>query len=124
MKLAAFTAAALVAASSASAMEIGNTGISLGAEAVAEYTVDAGNMTVVLTPELAYTAWGVSLAASTDLSVYNNEFVLMNALDTLPVIDLSATYSIMDNASAYVKSSWDLETMDRGEVTLGVSFSF
>ncbi len=124
MKLAALTAAALLTAGSVSAMEIGNTGVSLGATTVAEYAVNAGRTSIVLTPALAYSNWGVDLAASTDIAVYDNEFVLMNALDALPTIEFSASYDVMDNASAYVKSSWDLDAMEMGEITLGVAFSF
>jgi hypothetical protein len=124
MKLAALTAAALLTAGSVSAMEIGNTGVSLGATTVAEYAVNAGRTSIVLTPALAYSNWGVDLAASADIAVYDNEFVLMNALDALPTIEFSASYDVMDNASAYVKSSWDLDAMEMGEITLGVAFSF
>jgi len=124
MKLAAITTAALLTAGSVSAMEIGNTGVSLGATAVAEYAVNAASMSVVLTPAVAYSAWGVDLAASADIAVYDNEFVLMNALDALPTIDFSASYAVMDNASAYVKTSYDLSTSEMGEITLGVAFSF
>ena len=60
MKFAAFTAAALLAATNAQAFELGTTGISLGLETTAEYNIDAENMTLVTTPELAYNAlWHV-----------------------------------------------------------------
>ena len=124
MKLAAFTTAALLAASAASAAEIGNTGLLLNTNAVAEYTVNAGDMSVVVTPEIGYTNWGFIFAASTDVVVYDNELVLMDAFGSLPVIDLSASYGLNDMATAYVKSSWDLDSMKMGEITLGVSFAF
>lgn len=124
MKLAAITTAALLTAGSVSAMEIGNTGVSLGATAVAEYAVNAASTTVVVTPAVAYSAWGVNLGASADISVYDNEFVLMNALDALPTIDFSASYAVMDNATAYVKTSYDLSASEMGEITLGLAFSF
>lgn len=124
MKLAAFTAAALLAASAASAAEIGNTGLLLNTNAVAEYTVNAGDMSVVVTPEIGYTNWGMIFAASTDVVVYDNELVLMDAFGSLPVIDFSASYDLNGMATAYVKSSWDLDAMDMGEITLGVAFAF
>lgn len=124
MKFVVLTTAALMAASSASAMDLGNTGLTFGGEVVAEHTVDAGDTTVVFTPALGYTLGGVALTASTDLSIYNNDFVIGDTLEVLPVIDFTAEYALRENAVAYFETSYDLEAKARGEMTLGLSFSF
>ena len=84
MKYAALTAAALLTATSIQAAEIGATGISIGASATTEYNVDAENMTLEVTPSMGYELWGTELSVSTDLMIYNDEYVFW---DEHPTID-------------------------------------
>ena len=122
MKFAAITAAALLAsATTIQAAELGETGISLGATTTAEYNVDAENMTVELTPEMGYGLYGMDFTLSTDLMIYNDEFVFM---DTNPTLDFKVGYGIFDNAEVYVETDYNLETETRGDVVIGASFSF
>jgi hypothetical protein len=80
MKNVLLTSAAIVAfASAASAFEIAP-GLSAGADVVAAYTVDAADMTTVVTPILSYGWNNLTLNASTDLSVWNNGWVGMKHL--------------------------------------------
>lgn len=126
MKLLAPAAMAALFASTtlASSFEIGNTGVALNTEVVGEYLVDAENMTVVVTPTLAYTWQGAYVAASTDLTIYNDELVVSDTFNVLPTIDFEAEYNLNANARVYGEVSYDLEAEERSDVTLGVAFSF
>lgn len=122
MKFAAITAAALlVSATSIQAAELGATGISLGATTVAEYNVETENMTLELTPSLGYGLYGADLTLSTDLMVYNDEYVF---LDDNPTIDFKVGYGVWDNSEVYVETGYDLELEDMSDVVVGMSFSF
>ena len=117
-------AVAALFATSASAFEIGSTGVALNTEVVGEYLVDAENMTVVVTPELSYSWDKAVFAASTDLSIYNDGLVVSETLDVLPTVDFSAEYHIGATSYIYGKVSYDLEAEERSDIALGVSFSF
>lgn len=121
MKYAALTAAALLTATSIQAADIGATGISIGASATSEYNIDAENMTLELSPSMGYELWGTDLSVSTDLMIYNDEFVFM---DVNPIIDFKVGYGIMDNAEFYVETGYDLELDDMSDVVVGATFSF
>ena len=122
MKFAAITAAALlVSATSIQAAELGATGISLGATTTAEYNVDAENMTLELTPTVGYGLYGMDLTASTDLMIYNDDFVFM---DTNPTLDFKVAYGVWDGLEVYAETGYDLEKEDRTDIVLGAAFSF
>ena len=121
MKYAALTAAALLTATSIQAAEIGATGISIGASATTEYNVDAENMTLEVTPSMGYELWGTELSVSTDLMIYNDEYVFW---DEHPTIDFKVGYGIWDHAEVYVETGYDLELEDMSDVVLGATFSF
>jgi len=122
MKFAAITAAALlVSATSIQAAELGATGISLGATTTAEYNVDAENMTLELTPTVGYGLYGMDLTASTDLMIYNDDFVFM---DTNPTLDFKVAYGVWDGLEVYAETGYDLEKEDRADIVLGAAFSF
>ena len=123
MRLLATTAAALLLATSVSAMDLGM-GLSLNTEVTAEYKVDAENMTLTSTPELAYTNFGFDFAASTELALYNDEFVIEDTFSTLPTIDFTVERVVMEGMTAYVETSYDLDAGERGEITLGTTFAF
>jgi opacity protein-like surface antigen len=122
MKLAAITAATLLAsATTIQAMDIGSTGISVGAKTVAEYNVDAENMTLEVTPSMTYSLYGTDVKLSSDLMVYNDDFVFM---DVNPILDFKVGYDVWDHAEVYVETGYDLELEDRIDVVVGMSFSF
>jgi hypothetical protein len=127
MKIAAIaTAALLFGASSAQAIDIGNTGINIGAKLDSYYDVDGEHFDSVLTPSLGYAMWGISLSASTDLNVVTADTIVMqDAFDTLPMIDIGASYSILNgSATAYGNIDWDLEASDFSGAKVGLSFAF
>ena len=124
MKIAAIAVAATIAATSASAAELGATGISLGAELDSAYNVDQENMKETLTPTLGYKAWGADFSLSSDLAIYDDEFV---AGDTKPTLDFGAEYGMSVfglNSTAYVETGYDLEEKKMGDVIVGAKFSF
>lgn len=123
MRLLATTAAALLLATSASAMDLGM-GLSLNTEVTAEYAVDAENMTLTSTPELGYTLSGFDFMASTELAIYNDKFVVEDTFSTLPTIDFTVERVVMEGMTAYVETSYDLDAGERGEITLGTTFAF
>ena len=111
----------LASATTIQAAELGTTGISHGATTTAEYNVDVENMTVELTPEMGYGLYGRDFTLSTDLMIYNDEFVFK---DTNPTLDFKFGYGIFDNAEVYVETGYDLEKETRSDVVVGASFSF
>lgn len=127
MKLAAIIATAtILSASAASAMDLGNTGIALGAEIDTYYDYDADGVQSVLSPELAYSNWGTTFTVGTDLSIVSdNTIVAMDAFDA-PVIDLGAEYSngLPLGAKAYGAIDYDVNSNDFSGAKVGVSFSF
>lgn len=127
MKIAAIaTAATIFAATSVHAIDIGNTGVSLGAKVDAYYDVDGEHFDSVLTPSFGYSAWGIDLSASTDLNIVTADtIVFQDAFDTLPVLDLGASYSILNgSATAYGNIDFNLEDSEFTGGKVGVSFAF
>jgi hypothetical protein len=119
------TAAMAAFATSASAWEVGATGISLNNEVVAAYTVDAADMTTVWTPTLSYTFNSVGLSASTDLSVWNNGWVGDDTLDVKPIVDFEADYAVNEVLGFAAKMSYNLEAAaKRSDITLEATFNF
>ena len=127
MKIAAIAAAALITSTAAvSAADIGNTGISIGAELDNRYNVDAEALTVTLTPEVGYSIAGFGLSASTDLLLADNDGLTLNN-DDLPTLDFGAEYGLSMwglGATAYAETGYDFEAEDMSDVEFGVSFKF
>ena len=125
MKNVLLTSAAIVAfASVASAFEIAP-GLSAGADVVAAYTVDAADMTTVVTPILSYGWNNLTLNASTDLSVWNNGWVGNDTVDVKPTLDLELSFMVNPNVELLAETSFDLEANDgRDEVTLSATLNF
>ena len=121
-----FTTAAVAATflpTAANAVDLGN-GLSVGAELDAHWAVDAEALSMTLTPEMGYNAWGNEFTVSTDLDVYKNEDVVIgDAFDSL-VVDFEVTRPWMSNIELYGKTSWDFDAEDRGEISVGATFSF
>jgi len=120
------TSVALILATTAvSAADLGM-GFSAGGKIVSEYTYDAENMNVTLTPEVGYTlAIGrdIDFTMSTDLEIYDDQFVTDAMFDGV-TLDFKASSMMMKSLEAYTKTSYDIENGDRGEITLGLSFVF
>jgi hypothetical protein len=125
MKNVLLTSAAIVAfASAASAFDLGN-GLALGAEVVTAYTVDAKDMTTVVTPALSYSLNTLTATASTDLSVWNNGWVGNDTVDVKPTLDLELSFMVNPNVELLAETSFDLEANDgRDEVTLSATLNF
>ena len=126
MKLTALATASVLALGTAvSAAEIGNTGVSIGAELDNRYNVETEDMTVTLTPKVGYAQWGASFEASTDIVFWNNEFTMNNEVN--PTVDFTAKYSLEllgITSSVYGETVYDLEAEDMSDVEVGVTFSF
>ena len=126
MKIAVIAVAATIAATSVSAADIGNTGISIGAELDNRYNVDAEALTITLTPEIGYNFAGFGLSASTDLLLADNDGLTANK-DKLPTFDFGAEYGMNMwglGATAYAETGYDLEAEDMSDVEVGVKFKF
>lgn len=126
MKLAAIIATAtILSASAASAMDLGNTGIALGAEVDTNYDFDADGIQSVLSPELAYSNWGATFTVGTDFDLVTDDtIVVMDAFDAT-VIDLGAEYALgLPGAKAYGAVNYDVDGNDFSGAKVGVSFAF
>jgi opacity protein-like surface antigen len=124
MKKVLLTSAAIVAfASAASAMDLGN-GFTAGGEVAAAYTVDAGDTTVVLTPEVVYSSGAFTTTASVDISVYENGFTLDDQFKIGQTVDFELTYDVRDNLELMMETSYDFNAGARDEVTLTATYSF
>ena len=121
MKLAIATAAAVLAATSASAIELGIAGLTATTTATAEYNVDAENTTLTLEPEVGYAFAGIDFTAGSEIAIYNDEFVLG---DTMPTLDFKAARQVWDNLELYGEIGYDFETEERTDLTVGASFKF
>lgn len=121
MKLAITTAAALLFATSASAIELGIAGLTATTTATAEYNVDAENMTLTLEPEVGYAFAGMDFTVGSEISIYNDDFVLG---DEMPTLDFKAARQIWDNLELYGEVGFDLEAEERTDLTVGASFKF
>ena len=129
MKLATAIVALMVAGSAANAADLGK-GFTFGGEANLEYNVSNEALGATLTPKLAYTGIDkVELAVETELAlVETGEVVLfdryINEGRTLPTLDLTATYFVSPALEAYAGTSYDLDAKERGDIVVGVTFSF
>lgn len=124
------TAAIALSAVSASAFEIGQSGLAINNTVSVEHNLTSSATVAKASPELVYVpAAGLSLTASTDLFIYNEgEFAIQDTFSKLPTLDLEANYKLLGvtavDANVYIKGSYDLDAMEGGDVTLGVSFAF
>lgn len=114
--------ATTVMAEEASSLSFGN--FDFGGKVEGERNFTQGVTDVTLTPEVSYNGVaGWKLTASTDLTIYNEELLLDTALDNV-VIDLEAAYALDSRTEFTVGTSWDIEAEERGDITVGVSFTF
>ena len=118
------TLAAIIAAAtttSAAAMDLGATGLSLNTEAVGEYNVDTENLLMTIEPTLGYTFASLDLSVGALIPVYDDDIVIG---DNLPTLDFEVSKNLLDGWKVYGEVSYDLEAEDRGDLVIGTSFNF
>ena len=101
-------------------------------EVTAEYSVDAEKTILDYEPEMEIgLAPDWSLDIGTKIPLYDSTAIdSVRIFDTLdegnrPNIDFEVNYGgFADNVELYGKTHWDIDEGERGEVTLGMSFSF
>ena len=122
---------AAMAATTASAMDLGN-GLTLNTEVKAFRMVDAETNNVTVEPELRYTTGALSLYGSSLITAYEtdhasgDDLAIMNIWEDgyKPSLDLGVEYTIQPNTIVYGETSWDFDTEDRGDIEVGISFNF
>ena len=118
--------AVAMAATSATAMDLGTTGLTLNTDVVAEHKFDAETTTMTVNPELGYAVGSANFTMGTLLSVWDdtNSFTLDDEFDHAPTLDFGVTYPLMGNAELEVGTTYDFEAEARGELSAKVTFSF
>jgi hypothetical protein len=119
--------AALGFTGSAMAAPLGNTGINIGMALDSYWDVDAESFQSTLTPTLGYDWLGFNLSATTDLAIVKNDtIVAMDMFDTLPVVDLGASYTLGSGlaATAYGAMEFDLDATEFSGAKVGVKIEF
>ena len=117
----------LLGSFAANAGEIGNTGISWGAETTAEYNVDTEVSTWTIKPDVTYDMMGwVDLEASTTISIYDGTEWAWNESTNLtePTINFEASRMVVDNMEVYAKSGYDFKKDDMTDIVVGATWSF
>ena len=118
--------AVAMAATSATAMDLGTTGLTLNTDVVAEHKFDAETTTMTVNPELGYAVGSANFTMGTLLSVWDdtNSFTLDDEFDHAPTLDFGVTYPLMSNAELEVGTTYDFEAEARGELSAKLTFSF
>ena len=101
-------------------------------EITAEYMVDAEKTSIVYEPEMTIgivTDWAVDIGTKIPMydSTSKDSVVLFDSLEdgSRPNIDFELNYGgLADNIELYSKTHWDIDEGERGEVTIGATFSF
>ena len=125
MKIAAIAVAATIAATTASAAQLGATGISIGAELDTYYDFDAEATQSVLTPTVGFAAAGVDFSASTDLTLIENDSLKFDTMLDNPVITLGAGYTLNMGVAARAYGEVDIDQdFDTSGAKAGIKFSF
>lgn len=113
-------AIASTATASAQLVEINN--LKLGGDVTLEHNFDALSSTVVVSPELRYVLVdGLDLVASTDFTLYDNE---LNFAFENPTLNLALEYALYDTWFLELNGSYNLETEERGDVSVKLIYSF
>ena len=117
--LAIVAAAGIFAATSASAIDLGATGVSIGATVDANYTTGVDTYAVDFTPSAGYNAFCIGLGVETTFDVFK-----FNEGDVFKGLDFDASYSLgATGASVYGEVGTDAD-FEFGDVTVGAKFSF
>lgn len=121
MKTTAIVTAAMLAATSTSAMDFSVAGqtLSIGAETDLNYTTGVEEWVWELTPSAGVTALGIGLSVATDI-----DMLTLDEGDIFQGLDFTADYEIANtNINLYTEVSTDAD-LEFGDVTVGAKFSF
>ena len=121
MKTTAIVTAAILAATSTSAMDFSVAGqtLSIGAETDLNYTTGVEEWVWELTPSAGVTALGIGLSVATDI-----DMLTLDEGDIFQGLDFTADYEIANtNINLYTEVSTDAD-LEFGDVTVGAKFSF
>ena len=118
--------AVAMAATSATAMDLGTTGLTLNTDVVAEHKFDAETTTMTINPELGYNFGSANFTMGTLLSVWDNtnSLTIDDEFNHMPTLDFGVTYPVAGNAEFELGTSYDLEAEARGELSAKLTFSF
>jgi hypothetical protein len=132
MKAVLFAVAALTATSTAAA-DLGM-GLALNTEVKAYHKVDAETNHLTVEPELRWTsaAGPLSVYGEMPITMYEtnhtsgDDWNVVNILDdgNYPLLELGAEYDINGNTMAYAETTYDFNAKDRGEIEVGVAWTF
>lgn len=103
-------------ATSAQAIDLGTTGISLNTTLEAEYNITDEAEEISLTPELHYSLFDIDLSIETELD-------LQAISDYELGLSWKATRDIGNNVELFGEMSTN-DDWDRDDITVGVSFTF
>ena len=116
MKTLVLAAAVAVAATSVSAIELGN-GLSIGTEIDTKYTTGVDKWAINATPYAAFGLYGTTLKAETTVDVLK-----INDNDVFKGVDLTAEY-VWNGITTYTEVSSDKD-FKFGDVTVGAKIKF
>ncbi len=116
MKTLVIASALAVAATSVSAIDLGN-GLSMGAEVDANYVTGVDMWALEATPYAAISQYGVTLKAETTVNVLK-----INEDDVFKGVDLTAEY-VWNSMTTYTEISSDAD-FEFGDVTIGAKIKF
>lgn len=121
MKITAISVAALLAATSASAMDFPVAGqtISIGANTDINYTTGIEEWEWELTPSAGLTAMGIGFTMATDI-----DMLALDEGDIFQGLDFTVDYEVPNtNISFYTEVSTDSD-LEFGDITVGTTASF
>ena len=116
MKTVILASALAVAATSVSAIDLGN-GLSMGAEVDTSYVTGVDTWALEATPYAAISQYGITLKAETTIDVLK-----INEDDVFKGVDLSAEYA-WNGFTTYTEVSSDKD-FEFGDITIGAKIKF
>lgn len=120
MKIVAIAAAAMITATTVSAIEIGNTGVNAGGKFDTKYDTGTEEWAMEFVPKAGIAMWGVDFEASTTFDILE----LNSDDDIFKGVDFEAGYTIGGTGlRAYGEIGTDAD-FEFGDATVGVSFEF
>lgn len=119
-------AASIMAVSAASAAEIGNTGINVGAELDTYWEEETDNIQSILTPSVGYSKWGIDFTGSTDLQLVTNDQITLEDAFDVDVLEFEAGYTLGTAlaARAYVGTDFSVKDTEFSGMKAGISIKF
>lgn len=120
MKIAAITAAAMITATSVSAIELGASGVSVGGKFDTKYDTGTEEFAMEFVPKASINMWGTDFSASTTFDILE----LNTADEIFKGLDLEAGYTIGGTGLRAYGEIGTNSDFEFGDATLGVSFEF